>query len=87
MTLRQWLINLAQQLGDYNPDNAQQQFQHWPASLLLEYYNEAACAIASAKPADYVTTKVIKLVPGQTQESPCSLVATTCQLWIAAAVS
>jgi len=74
MTLRQWLSNLSQQLGDYNSENAAQQFQHWPIDLLLSYYNEAACAIAAAKPTDYIAKKTIKLVEGQTQESPCSLV-------------
>lgn len=74
MTLRQWLENLAMQLGDYHPGNASLQFQHWPRSLLLSYYNEAACAIASAKPADYIKSKVIKLVAGSTQTSPCALV-------------
>lgn len=74
MTLRQWLENLARQLGDFHQGNASLQFQHWPMELLLSYYNEAACAIASAKPGDYVKSKIMKLKPGVTQSGPCSIV-------------
>jgi hypothetical protein len=74
MTLRQWLINLATQLGDYHPGNAALQFQHWPQGLLLSYYNDAACWIASQKPSDYIKTRIVKLQPGTTQVTCCALV-------------
>jgi hypothetical protein len=74
MTLDQWLRLTAIQLSDFSDSQPDQQHIHWPKDLLLSYYNDATAYIASLKPADHVTTVVIRLLPGSTQNTCCEFV-------------
>jgi hypothetical protein len=74
MTLDQWLKLTSQQLSDYQATQPDQQFVHWSQELLLSYYNDATAYIASLKPQDFVSTVVIRLLPGSTQNTCCEFV-------------
>ena len=74
MFVSSWLKNIATQLSDYQEEDASQQFVHWSKDLLLSYYNDASCYIASLKPQDYIRPVVVRLLPGSTQNTCCAVV-------------
>lgn len=84
MKAEQLIENLALQLGDFDKNDASNSYVRWSKELLASYISDAYCMIAAIAPAEFVTTSIVKLQPGSTQNTCCSLVGNTVEFTDAA---
>jgi hypothetical protein len=70
----QLIENLAVQLSDFDKEDAGNSYVHWSKELLQSYVNDAYRMIAELKPEKFISTRIVKLQPGTTQNTCCSLV-------------
>ena len=68
MTVYQFLLSIAESLGDAQPGRA---FKRYPLATLVLYYNEAMCFVASKRPDLFTDYKIMKLAPGTDQDARC----------------
>jgi hypothetical protein len=74
MKVGQFLDTIATQLNDFDPSDASNSYVSWSKSLLASYATDAYCVIAALKPEEFISTRIVKLQPGTTQTTCCTVV-------------
>lgn len=68
MRLYDFLRSIVAQLGDDRPGKP---FMRYPMSLVLAFYNEAMCFVATNRPDLFTEIVIVKLQPGIFQDARC----------------
>jgi hypothetical protein len=75
-TLRKFIDELADELGDFVRGEPLLSFQQWSEDLILSFINEALGVIATYKPNDFIQPYIFKLSSGTTQNPLCNVLGT-----------